>query len=235
LSFVVWCSFVPPHPPLPCPSSRHSTHDPPHEQLLVGLGAGGVSFGCPPCCRRRPPFPPSLVVLLTISQACSTPPSTLRAVARSSGGWCGSLHRPLTLASPSPCCLCGRHSTHVPPHKQWLVGLGAGVTRCRDWALCHLVVGCAESHWCWCRAPIIHPASSCSQAWGHRLVFILRPLVCIIVRRPLSLVHRFLVRASVTWHGWGLLGDYLAGSLLPRSPGAPPRSPSHRRGPRIPF
>jgi hypothetical protein len=28
----------------PCRRRRHSTHDPPHEQLLVRLGAGGASL-----------------------------------------------------------------------------------------------------------------------------------------------------------------------------------------------
>ena len=54
--FLCKCSLSPPivaaphHPSIHLPSSylpchrRHSTHDPPHEQLLVRLVAGGVLF-----------------------------------------------------------------------------------------------------------------------------------------------------------------------------------------------
>jgi hypothetical protein len=59
---------------------HHSTHDPPHKQLLVGLGAGGVSLvaihdGGGHC--------PALALALFY------PRSTPRAVAHGAGGgWC---------------------------------------------------------------------------------------------------------------------------------------------------
>jgi hypothetical protein len=62
---------------------RRSTHDPPHEQLLVGLEVGGVSFVALRWCWR------SLVRRPTLALASFHPRSTPRAVAHGAGGgWC---------------------------------------------------------------------------------------------------------------------------------------------------
>ena len=119
-------------PPLP---PRHSTHRPPHEQLLVRLEVCGASFGLlssfrphplihlispplssPPPCRRPHPLPSLLL-----------PISTPRAVARGGGSGCCTgcggwwwWWWSLPLSSPSSCvplpvvssCPCRRF---VPP------------------------------------------------------------------------------------------------------------------------
>jgi hypothetical protein len=76
---------------MPCPPShrRWSTCDPPHKQLLVRLGVGGV---------LRHQSSPHVVVVPIIKHL----QSTLRAGARSGGGgWCGSLLvLPMSLSSP---------------------------------------------------------------------------------------------------------------------------------------
>jgi hypothetical protein len=62
----------------PCPPSRcrQSTHDPPHEQLLMRLGAGGV---------LRHQSSPCVIIIPVIEH----PQSTLRAGACNGGGrWC---------------------------------------------------------------------------------------------------------------------------------------------------
>jgi hypothetical protein len=76
----------PPSSSLPC----HSTHQPPHKQLLVRLGVGGVSSWSPlPKPTREPPCKQMLVGMGWASWPSSSPPhflthpSTLQAGARS--------------------------------------------------------------------------------------------------------------------------------------------------------
>jgi len=79
-------------------SPTNSTHNPPHEQLLVRLKGGGVSF----------------VVVVVVSPSLSSFPSHCSLLVSS----------PLPVVSYPHCCHCC--STHDQPHKQWLVRLGAG-------------------------------------------------------------------------------------------------------------
>jgi hypothetical protein len=116
------CSFVPPSPPLPvvtpwCGDMAISTHDPPHEQWLTGLGAGaGLSFvvwrlwhcvhvhvSLSPS-PSPSPSPPCKQLLTAVGRGCcgghggphshlAAPLSTPRAVAHGSGwGCCGGGH-----------------------------------------------------------------------------------------------------------------------------------------------
>jgi hypothetical protein len=101
---------------------RWSTRDPPHEQLLVRLGAGGVLR-----CRSSP----GVVVMPPSSLSLAHPRSTPRAVAREAGGgWCASLsvlsgrrhHAPVVGSSLS---------TRNPPREQGLATVVAGAGRLR--------------------------------------------------------------------------------------------------------
>jgi hypothetical protein len=113
----------------------HSTHDPSHEQSLMGLGAGGVMFMCRCHCRfpsppPRPHIHPAssrlqqwVVVVVTCSPSSRHLWSWL---------WWFGVHscRPLVmccLSFPAPCPCCPSllaAGTRNPPHEQWLVGLG---------------------------------------------------------------------------------------------------------------
>jgi len=78
--------------------STHSTHDPPHEQLLVRLEGGGVLF----------------VVIIVVSPSLSSFPSHHSLLVSS----------PFSVVSYP--CFCHCCSTCNPPHEQWLMRLGAG-------------------------------------------------------------------------------------------------------------
>jgi hypothetical protein len=69
---------------------RRSTRGPPHEQLLMRLGAGGASSSVVHCCRPQSfVIPRSFVVCrLRLRMALVHPQSTRRAVARQRGGGC---------------------------------------------------------------------------------------------------------------------------------------------------
>jgi hypothetical protein len=100
-----------------------STRDPPHKQLLVRLGAGSVLFVV--LCLSLSPLPAFPRRPLSSPFPCSTPrPPCEQGLAAVVGGVAPPL---CSLGSPSPRCpRCSRHSTRVPPHKQLLMGLGAG-------------------------------------------------------------------------------------------------------------
>jgi hypothetical protein len=121
------------------------TDHPPYEQVLVGVGYRPPSLSCrvvsprpSSCC----PFPRS------------PPPRRLRRF-RTPFRW-SVVRRRLEPLHPSR----GR-STRDPPPEQLLVGLGAGG------ASSVTVGGRGARRWRRCRllAPMIHPASSCSQSW----------------------------------------------------------------------
>jgi hypothetical protein len=73
----------------------------------------------------------------------------------------------LSLPSPSSFVVVPAVSTRNPPCEQLLAAAGAGAG---SWS-------CVPGCWCWCRvprplrrgqaAPVIHPTSSCSLAWGR--------------------------------------------------------------------
>jgi hypothetical protein len=114
---VVRRSWWPPPPPPP-----RSTRDPPHEQLLVRLGVGGVSFVA-----SSSPLSAFSRRSLSLPSPCSTPhPSCEQWLAAEEWGsrWWLGVGR-FTLVSP----IVGGDvavSTRDPPREQWLAGLGAG-------------------------------------------------------------------------------------------------------------
>jgi hypothetical protein len=73
-------------PPFPL-QCHHSTHHPPHKQMLVRLGTGGGrgGIGFPPCCSRLP-SPSVFVVVPPVIH----PPSSC---SQGWGGWCVVHHR----------------------------------------------------------------------------------------------------------------------------------------------
>jgi hypothetical protein len=180
---------------------RHSTCDPPHEQLLIGLGAGGVSFVA---VRGGGGYCPALALF----HPRSTPPAVAR---RAGGGWC--VIRALLPLFFLPAIF--RPSTRDPPHEQVLVRLGAGAVafvhcchccRCSHSLLCSVIPPAihptSSGSWGWgrvvCRslsvvvAPPTHPASRCSQLWrGAGVVVVAFQPSCV---EPLLLQRRSLFR-----------------------------------------
>ena len=107
--------------PAPC---HHSTHPPPHKQLLVRLGVGGVSSSCPcsvPRHRLSSSHSPCALVVIPLLSSLSLPslssfprllsfplssvhqPSTSQAGARKGGGRCSILWH------GGCCCHCPHH------------------------------------------------------------------------------------------------------------------------------
>jgi hypothetical protein len=153
VSDISW-AHVPASPSFP--RCRPDTHNPPYEQLFVGVGwvpcRSAVVFRPPlltPAVNgtRHPPYEQLLVGVgvgaVVLGVCCSSPllaslsfhpRPTPRAVAREAGGgWCGVVRR----RPPSLPAARRRHghSTRDPPHEQLLVGLGAG--------------GVSPIVWCW--------------------------------------------------------------------------------------
>jgi hypothetical protein len=144
-----WCHH---HPSPLVPRPWHSTYNPPHKQLLVRLGVGGVAlFVVLP----HSHFP---VISLSSSIAPHNPPYEQLLVGvgwvpcRLAVGFCPPSLTPAAVANrthhPSyeqlligmgvgavvlgvvvvvlPHCWHCRHSTHIPPHEQLLMRLGVG-------------------------------------------------------------------------------------------------------------
>ena len=128
-------------------NKTHCSPFPPHEQLLVAAVGGAVVvvvLGSSSSCPRRP----LILIVVLPSSSCSPrrrpgsstlsfhPRSTPRAVAREAGGgwcvihsglpWCRRRLSSFSLPTAPRWCCCLSSSSHLPPHEQLLVRLGAG-------------------------------------------------------------------------------------------------------------
>jgi hypothetical protein len=131
--------------PIPLGRHRHSTHHPPHEQLLVRLEVGGVLFVGAAVMVVVVGVLSSWQLLIAAAHCPgrrhrrSSPP---RAVSPD-------CHVALALAVCPHVGVAPHHrhcSTHNPPHEQLLVRLGAGGVSCRRRGA-ELVVLVAWQHW----------------------------------------------------------------------------------------
>jgi hypothetical protein len=167
--FVTWCSFM--YPPLPSPSCdvAISTRDPPCEQWPAGLGAGAGLCGVLSCILPSPHRRATWPLAPTIHPVSSG----LQGSGQVLGchlfrgvhcvvfvAWHSFLHPPL----PSLSCDVAV-STHDPPCKQWLAGLGQ-------------VLGCTSSSIL--HAPHFHPTSSCSRRQLGLLWWLSFRLMCFV-------------------------------------------------------
>ena len=138
---------------VPLLSSRPSSpHNPPHEQLLVRLGVGGVSLY--PLSLPLPlPHLVSFVVGPSFIVGLSFPCRPLILSLSPCSSPCPA-HCPLiiVLVIMPPVVVWGRHR---PCSRSFVVPLAP---RC-------LVLPCSSS----LLAPAVHPASNCSQRWGRVL------------------------------------------------------------------
>ncbi|KAF8225195.1 hypothetical protein L208DRAFT_438148 [Tricholoma matsutake] len=83
-------------PPSSPPPRRHSTHCPPHEQLLARLVVSGVLFGVPSCHLHPLIVPPSSSLAALVLSSAGAPRLPLVS--------------PSTFLSPTPCrCHCHHH------------------------------------------------------------------------------------------------------------------------------